>query len=152
MSIGYRARPLPGLDGDSFDYRKGVVNNVHGKILGSNVPEHGLYSSGWLKRGPSGIIGTNIADARDTVASLMFDLEHGRIGNHEVESQKKGRRGLLSMLDERNVTVIDWTAYQRIDAAEKSRKRNEGQPREKIVSVKEMILVATKNGNNKGRA
>ncbi len=146
MSIGYKGDPLPGLDGKSFNNRKGVVNHVSGKVVGDSssnvVPKHGLYASGWIKRGPSGIIGSNISDAKETVATILFDLENGHIGGKSHQKEKQGRNGLLDLLKQRNVAVVNWNAYEKIDAAEKSRKRAEGQPREKIVSVEEMIEIA----------
>lgn len=145
MSIGYKGDPLPGLHGNSFNLKKGVVNHQSGKVLADSssvVPKHGLYASGWIKRGPSGIIGSNISDARETVATIILDLENGYIGEKRNQKGKQGRKGLLDLLKQRNVAVVDWNAYEKIDAAEKSRKRTEDQPKEKIVSVEKMLKIA----------
>ncbi len=145
VSIGYKGDPLPGLHGNSFNLKKGVVNHLSGKVVADSsslVPKHGLYASGWIKRGPSGIIGSNIADARETVATIILDLENGYIADKSNEQRKQGRKGLLDLLKQRGVAVVDWNAYEKIDAIEKSRKRTEDQPKEKIVSIEEMIKIA----------
>jgi NADPH-dependent glutamate synthase beta subunit-like oxidoreductase len=137
MSIGYKGIALPGLEeAGLFDLRRGVVVNEHGKVDGAKNGLGGLYVSGWLKRGPSGIIGTNIADAKDTVASITKDLDHQAI--------KEGNRSLQFLLAERGVKVVDWSSYELIDAMETdaSRKRSEHQPREKIPNIDEMLRAA----------
>jgi adrenodoxin-NADP+ reductase len=131
VSIGYKGLQLPGMNDALFDEKTGVVRNTNGKVHSKS----NLYASGWLKRGPSGIIGTNISDAKDTVSSIVNDLRD------IAESKVDGRVGLDSLLSERNIQVIDWESYQRIDAAEKdtSRLRSDGQPREKFTNVDEML-------------
>jgi len=129
VSIGYKGLQLSGMDDSLFDQRRGVVKNVHGKVEGN------LYVSGWLKRGPSGIIGTNIADAKDTVSSIMKYIQD------IPEDDVGGRGGLDNLLSERAVQSVDWSSYQNIDAAEKdaSRLRTIDQPREKFTNVNEML-------------
>lgn len=137
ISIGYRGIALSGLEeAGLFDSRRGVVANVHGKVDDANDSMGGLYVSGWLKRGPSGIIGTNIADAKDTVASITKDLDHQAI--------KEGNISLQSLLTERGVKVVDWSSYELIDAAETDdkRKRSQHQPREKIPNIDELLHAA----------
>eukprot|EP00592_Proboscia_alata_P025778 CAMPEP_0194445842 /NCGR_PEP_ID=MMETSP0176-20130528/128091_1 /TAXON_ID=216777 /ORGANISM="Proboscia alata, Strain PI-D3" /LENGTH=637 /DNA_ID=CAMNT_0039272457 /DNA_START=17 /DNA_END=1930 /DNA_ORIENTATION=+ len=139
-SIGYKGRPLPGLDelgvdsGDVsvFDERRGVIRNINGR-----VGVERLYVAGWIKRGPSGIIGTNITDARDTVASMLEDLPLLTSTN----SNKLGRDGLLALLTERNVKVVDWNSWREINRVETDpgRRRSDSQPREKLVSVDGML-------------
>ena len=108
------------------------MKNSNGKVDGTS----NLYVSGWLKRGPSGIIGTNIPCAKDTVSSIVNGLR--AIPEKAVD----GRSGLDALLSERNVQPVDWKSYQRIDAAEKdsSRLRTDGQPREKFTSINEMLI------------
>ena len=139
ISIGYKGIALSGLEeAGLFDSRRGVVVNVHGKVDGAKDSLGGLYVSGWLKRGPSGIIGTNIADAKDTVASITKDLDHQAI--------KEGNVSLQSLLAERGVKVVDWSSYELIDAAEtdNKRKRSQHQTREKIPNIEELLLAAKK--------
>src|SRR3954449_9149367 len=76
-SIGYRGRPLPGVP---FDESRGLIRNEGGRVTGEDdEPLPGEYVVGWIKRGPSGIIGTNKKDAADTVAKIADDLEAGRL-------------------------------------------------------------------------
>ena len=102
-----------------------------------------MYCSGWLKRGPSGIIGTNITDAKETVASIVKDFTAGslkRIGKSEGPSTE----GLLSLLKERQKDgrLVTWKGYQKINEAEEERGAKVGKPREKIDDVDEMIKVS----------
>merc|ERR1712038_2062630 len=103
----------------------------------------GLYVSGWLKRGPSGIIGTNIMDAKDTVVSIMEDIAGKKIQISAPCDKAKGRVGLDALLAEKSIKKVDWTSYEKIDAMEKdpSRLRAENQPREKITSLDEMLKI-----------
>ena len=80
-----------------FDEKKGIVRNTHGRV--DDDKKGGLYVSGWLKRGPSGIIGTNITDAKDTVASIIKDIEDETIRYQENNASMKGRAGLDKILD-----------------------------------------------------
>lgn len=130
-----------------FDERKGVVRNDHGRVHADGDNEGScnapLYVSGWLKRGPSGIIGTNITDAKDTVASIMEDAMSGKIHLSCDVDVNKGRDGLDTLLEQRNIKKVDWSGYEKIDLTEKdpSRLRSSKQPREKITSVEEMLEI-----------
>eukprot|EP00978_Attheya_sp_CCMP212_P011809 scaffold29344_cov58-Attheya_sp.AAC.1 len=137
VSIGYKGVPLPGLKESLFDEGRGVVKNIHGKVGDSiSAMENGLFVSGWLKRGPSGIIGTNIVDAKDTVASIISDMKDGQLPDNV-----SGRDGLVHLLEQRGIQLVDWDAYNKINESEQDphRKRTDTQPREKITSVEEML-------------
>lgn len=129
VSIGYRGLQIPGLDDSLFDQTRGIVKNVHGKVADN------LYVCGWLKRGPTGIIGTNLVDAKDTISSVLKDL------NDLPSDNSEGRIGLDNLLTKRDTKFVDWSSYQNIDAAEKdsSRLRSKDQPREKFTNKDEMI-------------
>mmetsp|Transcript_11114 Transcript_11114/g.25914 ORF Transcript_11114/g.25914 Transcript_11114/m.25914 type:complete len:572 (+) Transcript_11114:108-1823(+) len=136
-SIGYKGMPLEGMKGrDQFDHQQSVVNNLHGKVTGDN----NLFASGWIKRGPSGIIGTNIMDAKDTVKSIMMFIEE----NGRVRDEKDGRRGLEKYLEAHETVPIRWENFQAIEVAETdpARLRNDAQPREKILQITEMESIA----------
>jgi NADPH-dependent glutamate synthase beta subunit-like oxidoreductase len=140
VSIGYKGIPLDGMDESIFDEKRGIVRNNHGRVGGGE--KGGLYVSGWLKRGPSGIIGTNITDAKDTVMSIIEDIMDNKIELSVDNSNiKKGRDGLDTLLMERNIQKVDWANYEKIDASEKdpSRLRSKKQPREKFTSLNEML-------------
>jgi ferredoxin/flavodoxin---NADP+ reductase len=131
-SIGYRGIPMPGLP---FDDKKGVFPNSAGRIVKGNDVMPGLYCSGWIKRGPSGIIGTNRADSVETVQSLLQDLA-------QLDSKTKpGAEALYPVLQERNVRVISYADWRKIDAAEIERGKTKGKPREKFTRIAEMLAV-----------
>ncbi|GAX20008.1 ferredoxin/flavodoxin---NADP+ reductase [Fistulifera solaris] len=136
VSIGYKGTALRGVE-PFFDEEIGIVRNRNGKVDHSNDFECGLYVAGWLKRGPSGIIGTNIPDAKDTVASIMQDLQ--------VTKPRVQRAGDIdSILAERKIQVVVWEDYKRLDDYEQTHKRSDNQPREKVVSIKLQLEAALK--------
>ncbi|CAN6540990.1 unnamed protein product [Malus baccata var. baccata] len=117
-SIGYKSLPVDGLP---FDHRKGVVPNVRGRVLSDTsgdptLLEKGLYVCGWLKRGPTGIIATNLYCAEETVASISEDIKLGRL----TSSSNSGREGLLQLLDDRNVRVISFRDWEKIRLGRKT--------------------------------
>ncbi len=132
-SIGYRGVPIEGVP---FHDSWGVFPNQDGRITdgpdGAVVP--GIYTAGWIKRGPSGIIGTNRACAVQTVESLKGDLSN-------LPSDHSGTDALVKVLQERGVRSIDFTEWQRIDAEEVSRGEPKGKPREKFTRREEMLQV-----------
>jgi ferredoxin--NADP+ reductase len=133
-SVGYRGVPMLGLP---FDERRGVIPNHLGRVTdapGSQAAIAGLYVAGWIKRGPQGVIGTNKSCAAETVAQLLADHAMGALP-HALGSSED----LDELLASRGVRVTDWAAWQRIDAAEQARGAPAGRPREKIVSVTEML-------------
>ncbi len=73
-SIGYRGVPIPGIP---FDERRGLIRNDGGRVHDEQGPRPGEYVAGWIKRGPSGVIGTNKKDSADTVARIVEDAEAG---------------------------------------------------------------------------
>jgi ferredoxin--NADP+ reductase len=128
-SIGYRGLPLQGVP---FDEAKGVFPNAAGRI--GETP--GLYAAGWIKRGPSGIIGTNRADAVATVQSLVADLAH-------LDSRpRSGTEGLYATLARNDSQVLSYADWRRIDAEEQRRGAAIGKPREKITRVSDMLALA----------
>jgi len=135
-SIGYKGTAIEGVP---FDARQGIFPTRDGRIVdqtGAVIP--GLYASGWIKRGPTGIIGTNRADSVGTVASLLADLASLDAG------ERPGADGLGSLRHgPRVVSYEDWLA---IDQAEISRGQPKGKPREKFTRVEEMLaqLVASR--------
>lgn len=136
-SIGYRGVPIPGVP---FDDRRGVFPNRDGRIVDGERPVPGLYAAGWIKRGPTGIIGTNRADSVSTVNSLLEDLP--TFGN----TAKPGADGLTEILKKRGIRVVSYADWQKIDTAEIHRGEPEGKPREKFTRVEEMLTVLDQPG------
>jgi adrenodoxin-NADP+ reductase len=141
VSIGYRGLPLAGLDDlGHFDDRKGIVSNEHGKVVGDN----NLFVTGWIKRGPTGIIGTNISDAKETVASVIKYVDSGYVQKKDPSTVVTGRAGLAAILHSSQIETVCWHRFCKIDAFEvdRSRCRNNNQPREKLVTIDDMLNVA----------
>lgn len=133
-SIGYRGRPIPGVP---FDETRGVIPNEAGRVAGNA----GTYVAGWIKRGPSGIIGTNRADAVATVQSLQADL--GRLD----PSPKPGAAGLFDNSERPRPTVVDYADWLRIDTEEQRRGALADKPREKFTRVADMLACAAQQGH-----
>lgn len=129
-SIGYRGVPLPGLP---FDESRGVLPNIAGRIQEGGQPLLGLYVTGWMKRGPSGIIGTNRADSMETVESLLADIPL------LVTAAKPGIEGLRPLLETRGVRMVDLSEWLKIDSAEVERGKEKGKPREKFTRIDDML-------------
>ncbi len=136
-SIGYKGVPV---DGAPFDERKGVIPNDGGRVKdaesGDQVP--GLYATGWIKRGPSGVIGTNKKDGQETVDNLFADLEAGAIPEAPLAGDREATEALLAERKPDHVTFEGWEA---IDAAEVERGKPHGRPRVKFCRVEEMVEV-----------
>jgi ferredoxin/flavodoxin---NADP+ reductase len=134
-SIGYRGAPMPGL---AYDDANGVIPNDHGRVLdGSGRPVPGVYVTGWIKRGPRGVIGTNRACAEETVTALWDDFAAGLL-DRSVE----GRDALQALLTTRGARPIPWHGWRAIDEAERARGTAASRPRVKFVAVAEMLSAA----------
>ncbi len=129
-SVGYRGLPTPGLP---FDEKKGVIANVDGRVVDGNKVVPGVYVSGWIKRGPSGIIGTNKPDSQATVAKLLEDID-GLAGCTTPDTS-----ALLDQIRKKGKRIVSFEDWQRIDAAEIERGVKKGKPREKFTHIEEML-------------
>lgn len=141
-SVGYRSIGLPGLP---FDEKRGLIPNESGRILetsstleGATIP--GLYTSGWLARGPTGVIATTMFDAfatADVIAADLSALPDGKEKRNSagdeflIERWRGGKR------------VVSWEDWERIDRVERERGKEMGKLREKITSVEEMLDVVS---------
>jgi ferredoxin--NADP+ reductase len=127
-SVGYRGVALPDLP---FREDWGVIPNDQGRILGADGdPLRGLYTSGWIKRGPTGVIGTNKPDAGETVRAMLEDLAAGR--HRAPEHPQRG--ALDALLVERSVRPVSYADWQKIDAAERIAGKSADRPRIKLVT------------------
>ena len=133
-SIGYKGIPIEGIP---FDEGRGLIHNEGGRVhdgQGGQVP--GLYAVGWIKRGPSGVIGTNKKDAQETVDNLFADLEAGTIPEAELAAD---RGAIEALLDERKPDHVTFEGWQAIDAAEVEAGKPLGRPRVKLCRVQELV-------------
>ena len=143
-SIGYKGTPLEGVP---FDERRGTIPNDQGRVLGEDgQPLAGEYTVGWIKRGPSGIIGTNKRDAQETVDRLLEDLDAGRLS----DPPQPQRDALERLLDERKPDHVTYTGWEAIDAAEKAAGEPQGRPRVKHTTY-ELLLEAARAEDEAGR-
>jgi ferredoxin/flavodoxin---NADP+ reductase len=128
-AVGYKGLPVPDLP---YDAVTGVVPNARGRVL------PGVYVAGWVKRGPTGFIGTNKADAEETVDAILDDLDAAAIP--EPVGGTHGLRGVIRL---RQPGMVDLAGWQAIDREERRRGGRVGRPRVKITDVEEMMAIAT---------
>jgi adrenodoxin-NADP+ reductase len=133
LSLGYVNEPMVGLE-DAFE--NGQYRHVNGWIRGN------IYVVGWAKRGASGIVGTNIPDAKQTVTSVLENVGGG--GVYEEKTKSGAGLDMEGILKDRNVDYTTWEGWERIDAVERAeeRKRCAEQPREKVVGFEKLLRIA----------
>lgn len=138
-SIGYRGVPIEGVP---FNERWGVIANVDGRVIdpATEEPHVGEYTAGWIKRGPSGVIGTNKPDAAETVVAMLEDFHKGILLT-PAQPSAADVEALIKEKQPRFVTYEDW---QKIDAAELAKGEAEGRVRVKFTTVEEMLELVGK--------
>jgi ferredoxin--NADP+ reductase len=125
-SVGYQGRPLVAVP---FDERSATVPNDKGRVLRDDAPLPGHYVAGWIKRGPTGVIGTNRSDASETVASMLDDVAAGTLC---VRAADRAPDGLEQLVRGRGGEVVSWDGWLRIDAAEVAKGEKASRTRVKI--------------------
>ncbi len=140
-SIGYRGVPLPGVP---FNDSWGVILNDNGRVLDpeTQAPRVGEYTAGWIKRGPSGVIGTNKPDAAATVKCMLADLQAGKFNNPALSSAS----AIEQFIRERQPNVVSYEDWKRLDELEVARGMEQGRPRVKFTSVEEMLAALGRTG------
>ena len=133
-SVGYRARPIPGLP---FHDAAGTVPNLDGRVLAAGQPLRGVYTAGWVKRGPSGVIGTNRECSRGTVAALIEDFRAGMLSGPAEDPAD-----LDALLAAAAPDLVDRHGWILIDRQEREGGRAAGRPRVKLTAHAEMLAVA----------
>ncbi|MGW0182270.1 4Fe-4S binding protein [Nocardia sp. NPDC003345] len=134
-SIGYRGKPIPDLP---FDDKRAVVPNEHGRVLGPDgVPVAGVYVSGWIKRGPRGVIGSNRVDSEETVEGLIADFIAGKL-----VAPTGDRAALRALVEERQPDLVDRVGWKAIDQAERGAGKEAGRPRVKFTSLADLLQAA----------
>jgi ferredoxin/flavodoxin---NADP+ reductase len=135
-SIGYRGTPLGDVP---FDPRRGLIRNEGGRVCGEHGRPHaGEYCVGWIKRGPSGVIGTNKKDAADTVARIVEDAAAGLL----LEPADGDGEATGAWLRASSPAVVEWDGWQAIDEHERSLGEAAGRPRVKLVSIDELVAAS----------
>jgi ferredoxin--NADP+ reductase len=140
-AIGYRGIPLPDVP---FDERHGVIPNAGGRILDPRTgePVAGEYVVGWIKRGPSGVIGTNKKDAQETVDAMLADLLAPGDGGPMHTPEAPDPAAVESMLRERQPKLVTYAGWSEIDKHERALGEPAGRPRVKLTRIEEMLQVA----------
>ena len=133
-SVGYRGVPLPDVP---FDERRGTIPNAGGRISDpvSGEPVAGEYVVGWAKRGPSGVIGTNKADAVATVQLMLEDIP----STQPVAAEQADPQAIADLLAARDIRYISFETWKQLSAIEEERGQAQGRPRVKFVDVEEML-------------
>ena len=132
-SVGYRG---VGVSGVPFDEPAGTMPNAEGRVLDEGgAPIRGLYCAGWIKRGPTGVIGTNKKDATETVELLLEDARAGRL-------PERSDQCVDELLAARGVQIVTYQGWEAIDAVETSRGAEHGRPRIKLVTRDELLQAA----------
>jgi ferredoxin/flavodoxin---NADP+ reductase len=141
-SIGYRGTPLSGIP---FDAKRGLIRNEGGRVRSEadGLPCPGEYVVGWIKRGPSGVIGTNKKDANDTVARIVEDEEAGEL--RVPDPSQATAAAVQEWIDERVPDHVTWQGWQAIDLHESELGESMGRPRVKLVRLDDLIR-ASRNG------
>ncbi len=133
-SVGYLGVALPDVP---FDDRRGVIPNDRGRVLARDGkrPVAGLYASGWIKRGPTGVIGTNKPDAVETVERMLEDLRGGAI----LPADKPAVAAAERLVRERQPDYVSYEDWLRLDDIETSRGKESGRPRVKLTRTEDML-------------
>jgi ferredoxin--NADP+ reductase len=135
-SIGYRG---VAVDDIPFDERRGLIRNTGGRVCNEDdAPHPGEYAVGWIKRGPTGVIGTNKKDAADTVARVLEDGESGSLNSPSSPNPDE----IMAWIAERQPHAVTWEGWQAIDEAERSAGEPQGRPRVKLVRVEELVAAS----------
>ncbi|HEU5153438.1 MAG TPA: FAD-dependent oxidoreductase [Gemmatimonadales bacterium] len=131
-SVGYLGTGIPGV---VFDARRGIVPNEEGRVVTApGVVSQGEYVVGWIKRGPTGVIGTNKPDATETTDHVLEDFTSGKL-----ERDLSPRDDIDRMLAQRGVRVVTWNDWRKLDQIERERGATLGRPRLKFTTVAEML-------------
>ncbi|MEK7330809.1 MAG: NADP oxidoreductase, partial [Candidatus Eisenbacteria bacterium] len=139
-SVGYRGVPLPDVP---FDDRAGLIPNVKGRVLdpATGTPIAGHYATGWIKRGPTGVIGNNKADSVETVNALLADAAAGALPT----PARPDPADLETLVRERQPSFVSFADWKRLDRLEVERGQAQGRPRAKFTSVEEMLAALAGN-------
>jgi ferredoxin--NADP+ reductase len=134
-SVGYKGVPLPEVP---FHESWGTIDNDKGRVqTGDGEQVTGLYTAGWIKRGPTGVIGTNKTDAQETVQCMVDDLAAGKI----LQPADASRGAIDTLVRERQSEAISYEDWKRIDAREIENGEAQNRPRVKFTNVADMLAV-----------
>jgi ferredoxin--NADP+ reductase len=141
-AVGYRGKALPGVP---FDERRGVICNEGGRVREpeGGAARRGEYAVGWIKRGPSGVIGTNKKDAQETVDAILADLAQGAL----PAPANPDPQAIEELLLLRRPDLVSYEGWSEIDRHERSLGEPHGRPRVKLTRIEEMLRVAAEQSS-----
>ena len=138
-AVGYWGTEIEGVP---FNDDKGVIRNEAGRVLAEGgSPIHGFYATGWIKRGPVGLIGSTKSDAAETIANLVEDSER-LFAESKAGAEQLSPDNILTLLRERGVPVVQWRDWEVLDAHERATGEAQGRERVKVVSREAMTDIA----------
>jgi ferredoxin--NADP+ reductase len=147
-AIGYRGIPLPGVQ---FDERSATIPNEAGRVVDadSGTPLAGEYVVGWIKRGPSGVIGTNKKDAQETVDAMLADLAPSSNGGAAPQAGERTHvpdtpdaAAVEALLRSRQPELVTYSGWEAIDRRERALGESAGRPRVKLTRIDELLQAA----------
>lgn len=149
-SIGYKSEAINGMEGIGidFDTSKGIIpNDYYGRVIGPSSDQKpkdmhqnilpGLYCSGWVKRGPAGVIANTMEDSFATAEAIVSDWKNKR----RFLGGGNGWDSLVQELTRQVPKIVHWNDWRKIDAAEKERGKDKGKERERFTSTEEMLSI-----------
>ncbi|WP_026917524.1 FAD-dependent oxidoreductase [Gordonia shandongensis] len=134
-AVGYLSDNLPEIP---FDDQAGVIPNEAGRVFDEGEHLTGLYTTGWIKRGPVGLIGHTKGDASETVECIVNDMTNGKLNVPEDASEA----AVIDLLEERKIPYTTWDGWYRLDEHERSLGAAEGRERIKVVEREDMLAAA----------
>ena len=138
-AIGYRGVPIPGIP---FNANWGIIPNEEGRVvdLETREPMTGQYTAGWIKRGPTGVIGTNKPDSAETAEHMIEDARQGKT----LQPSHPSANAAAAFIHSRQPCVVSFSDWKRLDEIETGQGKVQGRPRVKFTSVNDMLAALRK--------
>ncbi|WP_341268420.1 FAD-dependent oxidoreductase [Gordonia malaquae] len=134
-AVGYLSDNLPGLP---FDSQAGVIPNEAGRVFDDGAHLTGLYTTGWIKRGPVGLIGHTKGDANETVECILDDMKAGTLNTPATPADD----AIIALLEERKIPFTTWDGWNRLDEHERALGAEQGRDRIKVVERHDMLAAS----------
>ncbi|MCF2705911.1 FAD-dependent oxidoreductase [Arcanobacterium haemolyticum] len=135
-AVGYASSPVPGAP---FDSERHIIPNQGGRVESDGKTVDGLYATGWIKRGPVGLIGSTKSDAQETITNLVEDANNGIL---RPTGAGTGADGMFHLLDARGVRYTTWQGWELLEAYEKALGEPQGRARVKVVERETMTAIS----------
>ncbi|WP_196716796.1 FAD-dependent oxidoreductase [Actinomyces trachealis] len=152
-AVGYASSSVEGLP---FDHEHHVLPNEGGRVIGEDgAPLRGIYATGWVRRGPVGLIGSTKSDAQETISNLVADAQAGLLHASTQDDAQVGHDAMLALLTERQVPFTTWEGWELLDAYERELGEKYGEvevtggamkPRERVKVVSREAMTAISRG------